>query len=535
MASAATPFTPGRGPPPFHQGVRRSFTEPTKLAQSGTKSSDATQPPPDTIENLFTCIYARVVSFDTPSRDPVRNASFTDPGRLSWTSLAERTVAAGPLRIDRVPGSVSFLNFGNISQPILPRSQCWCVDDESTFVLRRKINSYYRIEMPNDTTTDQAKIEEIKSVFQKVLYYEKTACPFKKYLSNELPEEPETPTPRGRLRPTGRARKWKHNKFWQPEDGDENRNMSSDRGSTEYSDSDASRSTSTNSATQEASVLTESLSLGPEVMNAEGFKPLLRPKTISAMRSVTSPPQLNLQASPTSKSKDHNGEVPSLSSSLDSFHSVNSQVYYQAEERPESGVDPTEDEPTPRLAPPTHSRDVSDVTIVVEPSNFEKRTDITSSPLDDDVEGSVPSTPTLVSDTEEHLDPQGAEVVTPPDSLRLREPRRARYRSVSPFTQDPSTLLMRTQPQARHLAGTIIRKTYEILTSPPQHLISIMLRIAARLAGSIGLAAAECDLPPSTRIPCSWDSEEEGIDWDEQEDYSFRLKPLEHSLDTDPD
>ncbi|KAL9084318.1 MAG: hypothetical protein Q9165_008146 [Trypethelium subeluteriae] len=535
MASATTPSTPGRRPLPSHQGVRRSFTEPAKLTQPAIKPLDAIQPSPDTVENLFACVYARVVSFDTPSRDPVRNASFTEPGRLGWTSLAERIVAAGPLRIHRVDGSVSFLTFGNITQPVLRRSQCWCVDDKSTFVLRRNPNSYYRIEMPNDTTIDQEKIEEIKSVFQKVLYYEKTACPFRRYPSDELPEEPETPTPRGRLKPTGRARKWKHNKVWQPEDADENRDMSSDRGSMVYSDSDTSLSTGTNPDSQEASVLTESLSLSPEVMDAEGIKLLSRPKIVSAMRAVTSPPQLKLQDPPASNSKEHNDEVPSFSSSLDSFHSVNSQVYYQAEEGLESGVNLTEDERTARLAPPTHTRDVSDATIVVEPSDFEKPTSIISSPLDDDVEASVPSTPTLVSDTEEHSDPQSAEVVTPPDTLRLREPRRARYRSVSPFTQDPSTLLMRARPQARHLPGTLIRKTYEILMSPPSHLISIMLKIAARIAGTIGLAAAECDLPPSSRIPCSWESEEEGIDWDEEEDDSIRLKPLVRSLDTDPD
>ena len=416
---------------------------------------------------------------------------------------------------------------------ILPRSQCWCVDQDSTFVLRVRPNSYYRIELPNDTASDKEKIEEIRSVFDKVSLFEKTASPFRKGASNELPGEPDTPTPQGRLKPTGRARKWKHNKIWQPEDADEHTTLS-DQGSAEYSDSDVSSSTSTSIDTHEAPVTSETAVAEAEAGAEETIKPLTRPKTMTAMRSVTAPPQLTLQASPSSKPTQHDGEAPSLSSSMDSFDSVDSQHYHLASDASKSSVAETGDEQTPTFAPPSHSRDVSEVTVTVEPHTFTEPIDV-SSPLDDDLDGSAPSTPTLLSDTEEHPEPQSAEVVTPPDTLRLRHTGKARYRSVSPCPQDAATFLISTRTQNRCLTSTIIRKTYEILMSPPSHLFSIMLKIAARIAGSVSLATMEYYPSPKNKIPCSWESEEEGVDWDEGEDYTFRLNPLEHSSSTDPD
>ena len=390
-------------------------------------------------------------------------------------------------------------------------------------------DSYYRIELPNDTPVDKEKIEEIKSVFNNILLYEKTACPFRKGALNELPEEPETPTPRGRLKPTGRARKWNFDKVWQPEDADGRNGTLSDFGSAEYSDSDASLSTSTSMDTHDASVTSDTASPNVELGPEEDLKPLTRPKPSVPLRSITAPPQLILQASPSSKAKEQNDDIPSLSSSLDSFHSVNSQVYHPANEEINSISEETDDNRTPTLAPPSHSRGVSDVTLTDEPDAFSKSIHV-SSPLDDDVEGSVPSTPTLLSDTEERPASQASEIVTPPDTLRLRQPRKARYRSVSPFSQDATSFLVNTRPQNQHLTSTIIRKTYEILMSPPSHLISMMLRIAARIAGSISLAASDFPVESNNRIPCSWESEEEGIDWEEEDDYSFRLRPLKHPL-----
>ena len=442
----------------------------------------------------------------------------------------------GPFRIYRVPGSVSFLSSGSFLQAILPRSKCWCVDQESIFVFRKGDNSYYRIELPNDSDEDKERVKELKSIFNQVLLYDKTPSPFEEDASNQLPKEPETPTPRGRLRPTGKARKWKHDRFWRPAEADGHTPVLHDAGNMDYSDSDASTtasistgtSASTGMGVREELITSESTSPNLGSVRSEDIKLAGRPKGLATVRSITAPPQMLFQTSPPLELKEQDNEA-SLSSSLDSFHSVTSEVYHPADDELQPSLETSRDEQTPTLAPPSHEYKVT----VTAEANASSEPVVISSPLDDDVEGSVPSTPTLISDTEEHPDSQPSEIITPPDTLRLRHNTRARYRSASPFPQDPTTFLIQTRPQNRHLPGMIIRKTYEILTSPPAHLVSIMLEIAARIARTIGLAAADFESPSTSKIPCSWESEEGGIDWDEEEDDAFELKPLERSRNED--
>ena len=99
----------------------------------------------------------------------------------------------GQIRIYRVPGSVAFLNSGDTVHPILPKSQCWCVDGETKFVLRVRQNTFYRIELPNKCTEDRHVADEFKLSLSKVLQYEATPCPFKRGFHIELPEIPQTP------------------------------------------------------------------------------------------------------------------------------------------------------------------------------------------------------------------------------------------------------------------------------------------------------------------------------------------------------
>ena len=93
------------------------------------------------------------------------------------------------MRIYRVTASnVSFLNSGNLLHTIFPRSQCWCVDGQSVFVLRIRQGSYYRMELPFETDEDKAKIEQFKSVLSQVLHFEKTQCPFTRNFEVDLPD-----------------------------------------------------------------------------------------------------------------------------------------------------------------------------------------------------------------------------------------------------------------------------------------------------------------------------------------------------------
>jgi len=192
MASIAT--TPG---------PRRSSSLPVgRLASSS---------PDPQIEILFTLPSVRIISFTTSSKPTSRPSSSNgsvvveeEPGTLSWVSRFERTIAVGPLRIYRAPGSVAFLNCANALRPILPKSQAWCVDGNSKFVLQIRPPQYWRIEVPNKTADEGVMVEELKKVLEQVLRYEKTACPFQRDFVVELPEKPATPVKKRPWRPIER-------------------------------------------------------------------------------------------------------------------------------------------------------------------------------------------------------------------------------------------------------------------------------------------------------------------------------------------
>ncbi|KAH6677481.1 inheritance of peroxisomes protein 1-domain-containing protein [Halenospora varia] len=170
--------------------LKRSFSLPP--------SRSASSPDPQ-VEVLFNLPSVRIVAFTT-SASPLRPGSNNGspivedaPGTLPWVSRFERTIAIGPLRIYRAPGSVAFLNCANALQPILPKSQCWCVDGDSKFVLQIRRPQYWRIEVPNKDLDEKQRVEELKEVLSKVLLFEKTPCPFQRHFTVQLPEAPQTP------------------------------------------------------------------------------------------------------------------------------------------------------------------------------------------------------------------------------------------------------------------------------------------------------------------------------------------------------
>ncbi|RFU23785.1 hypothetical protein B7463_g12549, partial [Scytalidium lignicola] len=163
------------------------------------------------LEILYTLPTARIVSFTTsipnsgssPVKDSPRREP--EPGSLSWTSRFERTIAVGPLRIYKAPGSVAFLSCNSALRPILPKSQCWCVDESSSrFILQIRRPQYWRIEISNQSSEDEARSEQLKTVLESILLFEKTPCPFRRNFTVDLPEPPETPVRKRPWRPAVR-------------------------------------------------------------------------------------------------------------------------------------------------------------------------------------------------------------------------------------------------------------------------------------------------------------------------------------------
>ncbi|KAL1863954.1 hypothetical protein VTK73DRAFT_6294 [Phialemonium thermophilum] len=192
------PKPSGAGPRP----PRRVFTAPASCSAPQPPSSSS--PPPSSGESLVETLYShpsvKIVAFSAGPR-PVFNPdkgyvspSEVEPGSLPWSNQLERTIAVGNFRIYRAPGSVAFLSCGSALQPILPKSQCWCVDEASSkFVLQIRRPQYWRIELPVAHEHDVRRALLLRETLDKILRFEKTECPFRRSFTVQLPEPPQTP------------------------------------------------------------------------------------------------------------------------------------------------------------------------------------------------------------------------------------------------------------------------------------------------------------------------------------------------------
>jgi hypothetical protein len=196
------------------------------------------------------------------------------------------------MEIYRVPGSVSFLRSGTLLHAILPRSNCWCVDGVSKFALRVLPDTYYRIELPGESDEDLQAVEKCKETLRKVLFFERTPCPFSRTFTVDLPEEPEVR--KKRRKSSGPAKKWRldHGYSWKPEgwvppeEGGEESASGSSVASDEEDGSDSGNRS-------------EASELADEVKELKLSTPP-RPRVTPGLRSVTVPSPTVLQSPPPS-------------------------------------------------------------------------------------------------------------------------------------------------------------------------------------------------------------------------------------------
>ncbi len=167
----------------------------------------------EAVETLYSHPAAKIISFTAGGRnsafDAVGSAASSrgrsrrsltqttleddiEPGTLPSSSQFDRTIAVGALSIYRAPGSVAFLSCGTALQPILPKSQCWCIDEASSkFILQIRRPQYWRIEVPvGDDGENDERARRLREVLDHILQFEKTPCPFKRAFTVELPELP---------------------------------------------------------------------------------------------------------------------------------------------------------------------------------------------------------------------------------------------------------------------------------------------------------------------------------------------------------
>ena len=492
MALASAPSTPERGAAPYL--VRRSFTAPIKSTRTSSPLREAAVAGAET---LYVHPSGKIVSFSSNSSKLVRRHSsvsdtksdFQDEvsGSLPWASITERTIAAGPLQIYRVLGSVAFLNSGNILHPVLAKSQCWCVDGVSKFVLRIRPNTYYRIELPNESSQDEEKVEELKKVLPSILQYEVTPCPFKRGFTVDLPEAPATPVQKRPWRPKLPVRPSAQDVTEELDELDEmeesNEHTSKERypedigvfhGPPEESNyfpsslgtsitADTTVAGTTDSETpNEARSEARRETVKPLIMSIEdkkesvsdeplNFKTPTRPKALRTGRTVTAPPQLSLQTSPPSTAT---GAVPpprnlerelSVSSSIESFHSFHSPI---------SPLPPSP--PTPNSSPEAwangidlakvrrHTRDTSDVTVTAtQPERWDMADDWSGDGSAYDTSPDLPHTPTFPNECN-----WSEAVQATPKQVRLRQ-KSATATLASPFVHKSLFALLSSRPHVR--------------------------------------------------------------------------------------
>ncbi|KAL8650566.1 MAG: hypothetical protein Q9210_003742 [Variospora velana] len=384
---------------------RRPVTVPTASSVSPRSSPSIREAVEEEAETLYAHHAGKIVSFNPPISGTRRHSSVEqgysalddEPvGTLPWASATERTLAAGPLRIYRVLGSVAFLNSGNsLLKPILAKSQCWCVDGESKFVLHAGRHTYYRIELPNSNADDRTKVDEFKSTLGKVLQYETTPCPFKRGFTVDLPEKPKTPVrkkpwqPQERPQPAAAAershRAGRGLRRWQRSTIPVNQPHAADLFMKEDEDTVAEYTDSVpeDSAEGERTDDLEMTPRDPTLHAREEFDPYktpTRPRTLETGRATTAPPPLLLHTSFSDRASEDNDkpDVPadaldetlSLSSSIDSFHSFHSPIS-PLPPSPRfsprtSSPDPVDDEGITVPRARNHRRDDSELTVTAE-------------------------------------------------------------------------------------------------------------------------------------------------------------------------
>ncbi|KAK4161660.1 inheritance of peroxisomes protein 1-domain-containing protein [Cladorrhinum sp. PSN259] len=558
---------------------RRVFTAPiqTTAPPSAASSSHSDN---GVVDTLYDHPNVKIVSFTAGSHPllgpRVTNAPEIEPGSLAWSNQLERTIAAGAFRIYRAPGSVAFLSCGTALQPILPKSQAWCVDEESSkFVLQIRRPQYWRIEVPVAEDEDKQRAQVLREVLDKILQFEKTECPFQRSFTVELPERPQTPTIKKPWTPTRRSSACLPVRPVTPVEiahvhrGPANR----PRGSSCIGDLRSTTNIHAFGERRASEIPSEKPAYSiPEHDTSpigKPAEPALRPNPIKIKKTEdggpVTPPQFNIMSPPISHTKaKQSGDPPrredleSVAQSLDSFQNPGS---WRPSPLPPSPPQSNPGSPVISISlandPPraqgtreaSHLRVASQAWSTTTADSAETEGSLVTAPSS--VQGvgqspkeNRPASPYLnvpeeaVEDEPEHefLAASGLSYTSPmtPSSSVARRPPIRRATTSSSISPDrralsplPSAadLFTPRQPQRqgspkqntspvaalRRLPMTVIHKTYEILLSPPSHLINLMLKVAARIAAGEWRGLVFGTGEDGERIPVQWD-------WSDEED-----------------
>lgn len=454
------------------QPPRRSATLPPKLSLQKQRSSESLRPSAD---DLFFHPCAKVVHFAPRALAPIPSSTapsdFDYPvdtiETLPWRSPSERTVAFAPLRLQNLHGLTVFLKCGGVVHAILKNSQCWCVDGESTFVLRVRPLTYYRIELPSSTENNENYVVQLKDVLPRILRYEITPCPFKRGFTVEIPQE---------------AKIKKRRKAWRPKGRRESAPASS-------------------TASQGSSPKDEEGCKGISVMKRGSActvletipdeNQLLSPKSVPEdwnvpRRSITDTQsfQTLLARFDNTKAESQVDPDTSYSSSVDSFHSMDDHMRPESSARSTSTspstVDPNDLDQDQHYEAGKFFKDVdysdnrpstsySDGSLCQAPQSPTTRRKPESKPLE---------IPTTSTEKPSGLSPIEANKDTMSREFRRRA-KASTEREISPMP--PPSTLRRSNSSRKNDAKSIVQKTCTVVLVPSVQLLIILIHIAAQI------------------------------------------------------
>ncbi|OJJ03512.1 hypothetical protein ASPVEDRAFT_42980 [Aspergillus versicolor CBS 583.65] len=504
-------------PPP-----RRSFTLPTNLNPSIQRKSDSFKPSEN---DIFYHPSAKVVHFSPRSIVPIPSSTapsdFDYPvdtiETLPWRSPTERTVAFAPLRLEKVYGSTVFLKCGSVVHAILKNSQCWCVDRESTFVLRIRPLTYYRIELPNETEDDKELVTEMKEALPKILRYEVTPCPFKRGFTVEIPEEAKVPRRKKAWRPKGRRESAPIQPTYCQEPLDLKGIATPDSLSagedTDETATDGSGFTPRGSNTKLETIPDDHEQL-PEPINI--------PESTMPRRSVSEVQQsfqtLLGRFEDTPESQDE-PELP-LSSSVDSFHSMD--ITPEPYLTPPSPTSPDDkhlaQDKLQEVQEPSDREEFESQDTLKPPFNREKSTDQMFTPvqsLSPEQNFILPRTPGSFSSINSAKSNDSNPNLTTMSTEFRRRSKASREREISPMPPAATLILANTE---KHDAASLIQKTATLVLVPPIQLLIVLIHIAARIVIGPGVDSPVGDFHRKLERQASYSNE--AVD-----DYDLPLAP----------
>lgn len=533
---------PSDAPLPQIQSIRRSATLPTKLNPRNRRTSNSFKPAEN---DLFFHPSAKVVHFAPRALAPIPSSTapsdFDYPvdtvETLPWRSPTERTVAFAPLRLENVHGLTVFLKCGSVVHAILKNSQCWCVDGVSTFVLRIRPLTYYRIELPYETDEDRELVAGMKEALPQILRYEVTPCPFKRGFTVPIPEVAKAPrrkkkawSPKGRRDSApiylGLAAK-EHSPVRELKEevavdylsaGEETDGNTTDGSGflTRGSNSTILETIPDDNEFQEGShppelpvesESRESLSRGPSPAPPVSESLDVPRRSVAETQRSFHTLLARFEENPESQVEPD----PALSSSVDSFHSIehslsplpeleshlNSQREIPVDESKQSGSQGCE-EAKPSQEPVFHGVDYAAETTLPKivchdcssPDPKEPPTVSVSEPEPQ------PSTTAVARSTMDDHDAASTTGSNPNLSSMSAEFRRrskaSRDREVSPMPP-PSTLAL-VHPPEKYDAASFIQKTCKLVLVPPIQLFVVLIHIAARIVIGPAVNSAMGDL-----------------------------------------